>query len=311
MRSPSPGCPPSGRAAGARWPRALGADVDVCGVCGVCAVRVVVRGAAFLLSIWCSSLPCFGAVWCPPCAVCLPFPLPCARLLLGCWLPFVSFVASSLLPWVGPHALYFGRQLWGASQLCGVSLTTRGTASTSLQYDRLTPVAQVEGPRCWAGDPLLDLYRLACHPLLPWLPKSAWLSSYQQHWGTARAAGLMGRVGRPSVSHPWGVVCCYSSLGRPRCAYVGSVGGHLALIHLCARLMCSVCHVLGHLAPVQQCARSVCCVCGVLGHLAPIQRCSRSVCCVCGVFGHLVCKFCALCSAVSLATWLVFIGLPA
>ena len=104
-------CSPSGRAAGARWPRAVGVGVGVCGVCGVCAVRVVVRDAAFLLSLWCSPLRCFGAVWCPPCAVCLPCSLLCARPLLGCWLPLVSFVASSLFtlssarpsPW---HALF-------------------------------------------------------------------------------------------------------------------------------------------------------------------------------------------------------------
>ena len=108
---PLPCCPPSGRAAGARWPRAVGAGVGVCGVCGFCAVRVVVRGAAFLLSLRCSPLRCFGAVWCPPCAVCLPCSLPCARPLLSCWLPVVSVVASSLFtlssarpsPW---HALF-------------------------------------------------------------------------------------------------------------------------------------------------------------------------------------------------------------
>ena len=41
----------------------------------------------------------------------------------------------------------------------------------------------------------------------------------------------------------------------------------------------------------------LCCVCGVLGHLAPVHRCARVVCCV-------VC-------AVSLATWLLFTGVPA
>ena len=49
---PFPGCSPSWRAAGARWPRAVGAAVGVCGVCGVCAVRAVVRDAAFRLSPW-------------------------------------------------------------------------------------------------------------------------------------------------------------------------------------------------------------------------------------------------------------------
>ena len=107
---PLPCCPPSGRAAGARCPRAVGAGVGVCSVCGVCAVRVVVRAAAFCLSLSCSTLRCFGAVLCPPSAACLTCSLPCARPLLGCWLPLVSFVVSSLFslssarpsPW---HAL--------------------------------------------------------------------------------------------------------------------------------------------------------------------------------------------------------------
>ena len=44
-------------------------------------------------------------------------------------------------------------------------------------------------------------------------------------------------------------------------------------------------------------ARCVACVCGVPGHLAPVHRCARSACCF-------VC-------AVSLATWLLFTGVPA
>ena len=46
-----------------------------------------------------------------------------------------------MCPWVGPHAPSFGRQLWGAAQPCGVSLTTRGIALACLRYDRLTLVA--------------------------------------------------------------------------------------------------------------------------------------------------------------------------
>ena len=89
---------------------------------------------------------------------------------------------------------------------------------------------------------------------------------------------------------------------------------------LCA--LCCVCGVLGHLAPVYLYARSVCCiarrvrypghlgscslvclltalccVCGVLDHLAPVHRCSPSVHCVA--------------CAVSLASWLLFTGVPA
>ena len=81
-----------------------------------------------------------------------------------------------------------------------------------------------------------------------------------------------------------------------------------------------VCGVLGHLAPVHRCAARcvvlrvrcpgppgscspVCplavlfCVCGVLGLLSPVQRCARSVCCVA--------------CAVSWASWLPFIAVPA
>ena len=105
--------------------------------------------------------------------------------------------------------------------------------------------------------------------------------------------------------------------------------------------LCCVCGVLGHLAPVHRCTLSVrcvacavswatqllfigvhawcivlrvrcrgplgswsplcplgalCCVRHVLGHLAPVHRCARSVCC-------------AACAG-SLATWLLFTGVP-
>ena len=62
------GAPPS------RWPRAVGAGVGGCGVCGACAVRAVVRGVAFRLSLWCPPLRCFVAVLCLPCACCASFP---------------------------------------------------------------------------------------------------------------------------------------------------------------------------------------------------------------------------------------------
>ena len=141
-----------------------------------------------------------------------------------------------MCPWVGPHVSFFGRQLWGAAQPCGVSLTIRGIAPVSLQYDRLTPVACV----AWLATSSLTVYRLACHRLLPWLrvtfamvPDAAWPGSDQQPWGTAPAAGPVGRQGRPSVSDPWGVVCCYLSLGCPWCACVCGVHGPLALVHRC------------------------------------------------------------------------------
>ena len=58
-------------------------------------------------------------------------------------------------PLVGLDAPSYGRQLCGAAQPCGVSLTTGGIAPASLRYVRLTLVAQLAGPSCLTGDPLL------------------------------------------------------------------------------------------------------------------------------------------------------------
>ena len=78
--------------------------------CGVCAVRVVVRGAALLLFLWCSPLRCSGAVLCSPCACRAPFParVPCSAAgyplflsWLRCSLPFplpFSLACCSSLP---------------------------------------------------------------------------------------------------------------------------------------------------------------------------------------------------------------------
>ena len=57
---PLPCCPPSGRAAGACWPRAVGEGV---------VVRVALR-----LSLWCPPHWCFVAVLRSPCACLAPFP---------------------------------------------------------------------------------------------------------------------------------------------------------------------------------------------------------------------------------------------
>ena len=126
----------------------LWARVWVCAVC-VVSVRVVVRGAAFLLSLWCSPLRCCGAVLCPPCTVCLPCSLPCARPLLGCWLPLVSFVASSLFTALYPF-LYSPFSLVCTFSLpwpwC-VSLSLSSPARLSLS---LGPVRQREDGGMWA-----------------------------------------------------------------------------------------------------------------------------------------------------------------
>ena len=169
---------------------------------------------------------------------------------------------------------------------------------------------------------------------------AAWPGSDQRPWSTAPATRPVGRLGRPSASDPWGVGSLLS-LGRPTCVQCPGPLGSCSPV--CPRvLLWCVCSVVGHLAPVHRCARSVCCVAfavswatwlpftgapagcvvlrvrcpgplgscsrvrplgvllcvrGVLGHLAPVHRCARSVCCF-------VC-------AVSWATWLLFIGVPA
>ena len=141
---------------------------------------------------------------------------------------------------------------------------------------------ELRGRSAWQATPSWTVYRLACHRLLPWLrvtftlvPDAAWPGSDQWLWSTAPATGPVGRLGRPSVSDPWGVGS-FLSLGRPTCVQCpGPLGS------------CSPVCPLGVLF----------CVCGVLGHLAPVHRCARAVCCIA--------------CAVSWATWLLFTGVPA
>ena len=138
------------------------------------------------------------------------------------------------------------------------------------------------GHSAWQATPSWTVYRLACHRLLPWLrvlftmvPDAAWPGSDQWPWSTAPAPGPVGRLGRPSVSNPWGVGS-FLSLRRPSCARCPGP--------------------LGSCSPV--CLRGLlCCTCGVLGHLAPVHRCVRSM-------------WCVACAA-SRAPWLPFTGVPA
>ena len=153
------------------------------------------------------------------------------------------------------------------------------------------------------------------------VPDAAWPGSDQWPWGSAPAAGLVSRLDRPSGSHPWGIGS-FLSLGRPTCARVCGVLGHLAPVHLCARsVRCFACAVswatwllftgvparrvllrvrcpwpLGSCSPVCLLGALIC-VCSVRGHLAPVHWCARSVRC--------------FACAVSWATWLLFTVLPA
>ena len=187
-----------------------------------------------------------------------------------------------MYPWVGPHAPFFERQLFGLPSRVEY-LSPQGVLLPLVYGTTASPLwLELRGHSAWQGNPSWTVYRLTCHRLLPWLwvtfamvPDAAWPGSDQWPWSTAPATGPVGWLGRPSASDPWGVGS-FLSLGRPTCVECPGP--------------------LGSCSPV--CPRGLlCCVCGVLGHLAPVHPCARSVCCVA--------------CAVSWATWLPFTGVPA
>ena len=148
-----------------------------------------------------------------------------------------------MCPWVGPHAPSFGRQLWGLPSR--VEYLSPQEGLLPLVYGTTTSPLWLElrGFSAWQATPSWTVYRLTCQPLLPWLwvtfamvPDAAWPASDQGPWGTAPAAGPVGRLGRPSAPDPWGAGS-FLSLGRPTCARVCGVLGHLAPVRLCARLV--------------------------------------------------------------------------
>ena len=111
---------------------------------------------------------------------------------------------------------------------------TYGTTASPLRL-------KMRGPAAWQATPSLAVYRLACHRLLPGLgatfalvPSAARPGFEQRPWGIAPVAGPVGWLGRPSVSDPWGVVCCNQYFGHPSRACVCRVHGSLALVQPCA-----------------------------------------------------------------------------
>ena len=206
---------------------------------------------------------------------------------------------------------------------------------------------ELRGRSAWQATPSWTVYRLACHRFLPWLrvtfamvPDAAWPGSDQQPCSTAPATGPVGRLGRPSVSDPWGVGSFLSPC-RPTCVRCPGPPGSCSPVCPLGVFFC-MCGVLGLLAPVHRCARSVCCVacamswaswllftgvparCVVLRVRCPGPPGSCSPVCplralfrVCGVLGHLApvhrCARSVRCfaCAASWATWLLFTGVPA
>ena len=252
-----------------------------------------------------------------------------------------------MCPWVGPHAPSFGRQLWGLPSRVEY-LSPQGVLYPLVYGTTASPLwLELRGHSAWQATPSWTVYRLACHRLLPWLrvtfamvPDAAWPGSDQWPWSTARATGLVGRLGRPSASDPWDVGS-FLSLGRPTCVQCPGPLGSCSPV--CPRgLLCCVCRVLGHLALVHRCARSVCCVVcavsfatwlpftgapagcvvwrvrcpGPLGSCSPVRPLGVLLC-VCGVLGHLApvhrCarSVCCVACAMSWATWLLLTGVPA
>ena len=206
---------------------------------------------------------------------------------------------------------------------------------------------ELRGRSAWQATPSWTVYRLACHRLHPWLrvtfamvPDAAWPGSDQQPWSTAPATGPVGRLGRPSVSDPWGVGS-FLSPGRPTCVRRPGPPGSCSPVCLLG-VLCCVCGVLGLPAPVHRCARWVCCVacaaswasrllftgaparCVVLrvrrpgppGSCSPVRPLGV-LCGVCGVLGlpapvHRCARsVCCVACAASWASRLLFTGAPA
>ena len=206
---------------------------------------------------------------------------------------------------------------------------------------------ELRGRSAWQATPSRTVYRLACHRLHPWLrvtfamvPDAAWPGSDQQPWSTAPATGPVGRLGRPSVSDPWGVGS-FLSPGRPTCVRRPGPPGSCSPVCLLG-VLCCVCGVLGLPAPVHRCARSVWCVAcaaswasrllftgaparcvvlrvrrpGPLGSCSPVRPLGVW-CSVCGVLGlpapvHRCARsVCCVACAASWASRLLFTGAPA
>ena len=222
-----------------------------------------------------------------------------------------------MCPWVGPHAPSFGRQLWELPSRVEL-LSPQGVLLPLVYGTTASPLwLELRGRSAGQATALLDCVPAGLSPVASMAPgdvchgpDAGWPGSDQWPWSTAPATGPVGRLGRPSVSDPWGVGS-FLSLGRPTCLRCPGPLGSCSLVCPLGALRC-VCGVQGHLAPVQRCARSVrCSVCAVswatwlllAGVLAwfvvlrvrcpgPLDSCSPVrplgvLCCVWCVLGHL------------------------
>ena len=155
-----------------------------------------------------------------------------------------------MCPLVGPHAPSLGRQVWGLPSRVEY-LSPQGVLLPLVHGTTASPLwLELRGHSAWQATSSWTVYRLSCQQLLPQrrvtfgtVPNAAWPGSHQRPWGTAPAAGPLGWLVRPSAPDPWGVGS-FLSLGRPTCARVCGVLGHLAPVHRFARLeRCFACAV--------------------------------------------------------------------
>ena len=245
----------------------------------------------------------------------LSLPLPYVSCLLSrsrmCWgrhcrghPVHVSQVGGCphMCPWVGPHALSFGRQLWSLPSRVEY-LSPQGVLLPLVYGTTASPLwLELRGHSAWQATPSWTVYQLACHRLLPWLrvtfamvPDAAWLGPEALEYRSCHWPG--GSAGSPQCVRPMG--CWFFPVPRP--PYVCAVSWDAWLLFTGVPARFVVLHLrcprpLGSCSPV--CSLGVlCCVCGVLGQMAPVHRCASWVCCVA--------------CAVSRATGLLFTGAPA
>ena len=155
-----------------------------------------------------------------------------------------------MCPWVGSHAPSCARQLWGAAEPCGVSLTTGGVAPASVRYDRLTLVARVAGPRCLASDPLLGCVPARLSPVVAMAPGDVCHAPRCSPTGVGPVALEYrscswpgGSAGSSQCVRPcgvWFVVPCPSVALR---AYARAMSGASWRLFTGARVMCLLCAV--------------------------------------------------------------------
>ena len=197
-----------------------------------------------------------------------------------------------MCPWVGPHALSFGRQLWGLpsrveylSPQGVLLLLVYGTTASPLWFE-------LRGHSAWQVTPFLDCVPARLSPVASMAPGDvchgprcslAGLGPVALEYRSCHWPG--GSAGSPQCVRPMG----YWFFPVPRPPYVCAVSWAAWLLFTGVPALFAVLRLrcpgpLGSCSPVRSLG-VLCCVCGVLGHLAPVHRCARCVRCACAMGG--------------------------